>query len=114
MRESNIVTLNIRILGFCYSPKVLFHERATESRSVLNHLEVYLRYIRANNIPATAIDDCVVAFSFVLILDEPKGGVQIGRLVNTEASIELGYLINFLFQEESLVFLDFIFRSYDC
>ena len=72
MRESNFATLNIRIPGFCYSPKVTFPESNTESRSVLDHLEVDLRYVGANHAAATAINDRVVDLPLVLVLDEPE------------------------------------------
>src|SRR5881628_2828782 len=72
MRESNFVTLNIRILGFRYSPKVTFPASKAESRSVLDRLEVDLRYVSANHAAATAVNDRVVDLPFVLVLDEPE------------------------------------------
>jgi hypothetical protein len=72
MGEGNFVTLNIRILGVCYSPKVTFPESKTESRSVLEYLEVDLRYVGANHAATTAINDRVVDLPFVLVLDEPE------------------------------------------
>src|SRR5438132_13814328 len=104
MTETIFVTLNIRILRALSQRRLLFGTICSDSRGftgsdrVLDHLEVDLRYIRSNHVSAAAVDDCVVALSFVLILDEPERCVYISRLVNTEISVKLSYLIHFLFK----------------
>jgi hypothetical protein len=114
MTEINFVTLNIRILRVLFFIEgYIFKCRVEELGLILDHLEVDLWNVRANYASAAAVDEGVVAFSFVLVLDEPERRMQICGLVNTEASVELGYLIHFLSQEESLVFLNLILCSYD-
>ena len=114
MTESNFVTLNIRILRVLFFTEGYFSRYGVEELGpILDHLEVDLWNVRANHASAAAVDDGVVAFSFVLVLDEPEWRMQICGLVNAEASVELGYLIHFLFQEESLVFPNLILCSYD-
>src|SRR3989454_7703128 len=81
------------------------------SRSVLDHLEVDLGDVCADHVSCAAVDDGAVALSLVLILYEPEWRVQIGRFLNSETGVEPCYLVHFLFQEESLVLLNFIFRS---
>ncbi len=80
------------------------------SGSALDHFEVDLRDVCADHVSTTTVDDGAVALSLVLILDEPEWGMKVSGLVNTKASIKLGYLINLLLQEESLVFLDLTLR----
>jgi hypothetical protein len=84
------VTLNIRILGFLLFTEDHFSEVKRRIPTVLNHLEVDLRYISTNYASVAAIDDGAVALPFVHILGEPERRMQIGRVVNTEASVELG------------------------
>src|SRR6266566_3132606 len=79
--------------------------------SVLDHLEVDLGDVCADHASRAAVDDGAVTLSLVLILHEPEWRVQIGRFLNSETGVELCYLVHFLFQEESLVLLNFIFRS---
>src|SRR6266571_7287939 len=83
------------------------------SASVLDHLEVDLGDVCADHASCATVDDGIVALSLVLILYEPEWRVQIGRFLNSETGVELCYLVHFLFQEESLVLLHFIFRSKD-
>src|SRR5947208_10290420 len=79
--------------------------------SVLDHLEVDLGDVCADYASCAAVDDGAVAFSLILVLYEPEWRVQIGGFLNGETGVELCYLVHFLFQEESLVLLNFIFRS---